>query len=92
MDAPEPSLKELFNSAKTSQDDLDSLDPRSANFKGALQSIIDSLRRCRQLIQQLSLFSTNEEVEDVSTQDLQFVTTQQEQGNPILTRTPDILL
>jgi len=74
MDAPEPSLKELFNNAKTSQDELDSLDPRSAAYKKTLQSTIDSLQRCRRLVQQLSLFSTNEDVEDISTQDLQFVT------------------
>jgi len=75
MDAPEGSLKELYNDAKTHQDGLDSLDPRSSAFKTTLQSIIDNLQRCQELVQQLSLFSTNEEVEDVSTQDLQCVHT-----------------
>lgn len=68
----EPSLKELFNKAKNQQDDLDSLDPRTATFQNTLKSITDGLERCRQLIQQLSLFSTNEEVEDISTQNLQY--------------------
>jgi hypothetical protein len=68
----EPSLSALFKQAKDQQDDLESLDPRTAQFKDTLQSIIHSLELCRQLIQQLSLFSTNEEVEDISTQDLQY--------------------
>ena len=72
MDAPEPSLKELFQKTKTQHDDLDSLDPQSEAFKSSLQSIIESLEQCRQLIQQLSIFSKNEEVEDISTQDLQY--------------------
>ena len=68
----EPSLSNLFNQAKTGQDELDSLDPRSAKFKHTLQAIVDNLQRCRQLIRQLAIFSTNEEVEDISTQDLQY--------------------
>lgn len=68
----EPSLRELFNKAQNQQDDLDSLDPRTSSFQNTLKSITDSLERCRQLIQQLSLFSPNEEVEDISTQNLQY--------------------
>ncbi|EXJ63506.1 uncharacterized protein A1O5_11555 [Cladophialophora psammophila CBS 110553] len=74
MDTPEPSLRVLFHQAKKQQEGLDSLDPRSADFKHALQSIIDNLEQCRNLIRDLSLFSTNEEVEDISTQDLQYLT------------------
>ncbi|KIW64598.1 hypothetical protein PV04_09521 [Phialophora macrospora] len=70
----EPSLGALFKQAKDQQDELEGLDPRTAQFKDTLQSIIHSLELCRQLIQQLSLFSTNEEVEDISTQDLQYLT------------------
>ncbi len=71
MDESEPTLKGLFHDAKRDQDELNSLDPRIATFKETLQSIIDKLQRCRQLIRQLSLFSKNEEIEDISTQDLQ---------------------
>jgi len=80
MDTSEPSLKGLYSDAKSQQEGLDSLDPRSSAFKTTLQSIISSLRRCQELIQQLSLFSKNEEVEDISTQDLQFVHTTQRVG------------
>jgi len=77
METSEPSLKGLYHDAKTHQNELDSLDPRSSTFKTTLQSIIDNLQRCQELIQQLSLFSKNEEVEDISTQDLQCVHTAQ---------------
>ncbi|KAI1624635.1 TAP42-like protein [Exophiala viscosa] len=73
MDTSEPSLKGLYNEAKSQQEGLDDLDPRSSAFKTTLQSIIDNFRRCQELIQQLSLFSKNEEVEDISTQDLQYL-------------------
>lgn len=73
MDHPEPSLRELFNQAKTRQDELDAIDPRSETFRESLRSIIDDLQQCQQLIRKISLFSTNEEVEDISTQDLQYV-------------------
>ncbi len=69
----EPSLRGLFNRAKNQQEELDSLDPRTGKFRDTLQAIIDNLQRCRQLIQQLALFSPNEEVEDISTQDLLYV-------------------
>ena len=72
-DASEPSLNALFSQAKNGQDELDSLDPRSSTFKLTLPSILGNLQRCRQLIRQLAIFSTNEEVEDISTQDLQHV-------------------
>lgn len=73
MEASEPGLKETYNEAKTRQNQLDALDPRSPSYKDTLQSIIDNFERCRQLIRQLALFSPNEEVEDIATQDLQYV-------------------
>ena len=69
----EPSLRGLFNQAKNQQEELESLDPRTATFNDTFRSIVDCLQQCRQLIQQLSLFSPNEELEDIATQDLQYV-------------------
>ncbi|EXJ84389.1 hypothetical protein A1O3_05056 [Capronia epimyces CBS 606.96] len=74
MDNPAPSLRELFTEAKARQDELDTLDPRNSRFNESLQSIIDNLQQCRQLIRKLALFSANEELEDISTQDLQYLT------------------
>ncbi|RMZ75672.1 hypothetical protein DV737_g5165, partial [Chaetothyriales sp. CBS 132003] len=70
----EKSLAELFNSAKAKQESLDELDARTATFKERLQGAIDELQECSRLVEQASLFSANEEVEDISTKDLQYLT------------------
>ncbi|KAK5947386.1 Type 2A phosphatase-associated protein 42 [Knufia obscura] len=69
----EQSLSSLFQSAKNSQGDLDTLDPRSEDFKSLLASSIDTLQRCSKLVDQLALFSTNEDLEDVSTSNIQYL-------------------
>jgi len=69
----EQSLSSLFQSAKTNQEDLDTLDPRSDDFKILLQSTISSLEQCSQLADQLALFSTNEDLEDISTSNIQYL-------------------
>lgn len=71
MDPSDGSLKELFQRAKSQEDELDQLEPQTEVFKAHLQTLIDSFEQCRQLIQKLSLFSTNEELEDISTNDIQ---------------------
>jgi len=71
MDAPGPSLRELFNRTKAKQDDLGNHDPRSGEYKKMLQSMADDLRRCHELVDQRALFSVNEQVEDIATQDIQ---------------------
>jgi len=72
METSDSSLKELFLRTKSQQDELELLEPQSEAFKTSLQSIIDSLEACCQLIQKLSIFSSNEELEDISTNDLQY--------------------
>ena len=69
----EQSLSSLFESAKNNQEDLDTLDPRSDGFKALLQSTIDTLHKCSKLINQLALFSTNEDLDDISTSDIQYL-------------------
>lgn len=69
----ERSLGDLFKQAKSDQEELDLLDPRSEDFKDLLTSCIDVLSRCSQLVDQLALFSPNEEIEDVSTSNIQFL-------------------
>ncbi|RMZ87197.1 hypothetical protein DV736_g5574, partial [Chaetothyriales sp. CBS 134916] len=68
------SLTELFNSAKAKQESLDGLDARTATFKETLQGAIDEFQECLKLVEQVSLFSANEEAEDISTKDLQYLT------------------
>ena len=69
----ESSLSELFEAAKSNQEDLDTLDPRSDDFKQLLQSSIASLKQCQDLIDRLALFSSNEDLEDIATTNLQYL-------------------
>lgn len=69
----EASLSELFKTAKSNQEDLDTLDPRSEDFKQLLQSSIASLKQCQDLIDRLALFSSNEDLEDIATTNLQYL-------------------
>ena len=69
MDVSGSSLRELYSSAKSKQEELDS---GSATHQEILQSAISAFEECRKLIAKLAVFSSNEEVEDISTQDLQY--------------------
>lgn len=69
----EISLRDLFRSAKTKQEDIDSLDPRSEEFKTNLQVCVSILKQCSDLVDRLSLFSTNEDLDDVSTSNIQYL-------------------
>jgi immunoglobulin-binding protein 1 len=69
MDVSGPSLRELYSSAKSKQEEIDS---GSATHQEILQSAISAFEECRNLIAKLAVFSSNEEVEDISTQDLQY--------------------
>jgi|SRR2546423_10344730 len=69
MDASDSSLRQLFSSARAKQEELES---GTATYRENLQSTISAYEECRQLITKLAIFSPNEDVEDVSTQDLQY--------------------
>jgi immunoglobulin-binding protein 1 len=73
-EAPEKSLREVYTEARAKKDQLDDLGPRSSAFKSTLQATVDDLEQCRRLIQDLSIFSPNEELEDLSTQSIQYLT------------------
>jgi hypothetical protein len=72
--APDRSLREVYNEARTKKDQLDDLDPRSGTFKDTLSNILTDLETCHRLIQDLAIFSPNEDLEDLSTQSLQYLT------------------
>ena len=76
MDPSAPGLRQQFSSARGKQEELDGLDPRSSIYIENLQSAISAFEECRQLISKLGIFSPNEEVEDISTNDLQSVDSQ----------------
>ncbi len=71
MEASGPGLRQLFFSARGKQEELDGLDPRSDAYSENLRSSISAFEECRQLTSKLGVFSPNEEVEDISTNDLQ---------------------
>ncbi len=73
-DTQDTSLKQAFAQAKYNQQSLDNLDPRSLQFRSIIDSAIQQLQACQKLIQDISLFSPNEELEDISTQNIQFLT------------------
>ena len=68
------SIQQTLNQVKDNQQQLQLLDPRSDAFRDNLESAVRGLVRCQKLIKDLSLFSPNEELEDLSTQNLQFLT------------------
>jgi immunoglobulin-binding protein 1 len=72
MDATGSSLRELFSSARGKQEELEA---GTAVYQETLQSAISAYEECGQLIAKLAIFSPNEEVEDISTQDLQYPST-----------------
>lgn len=73
-EAPDRSLRETYNEARAKKDQLDDLDPRSSAFKETLNATVRDLEQCQRLIDGLSIFSPNEELEDLSTPTIQYLT------------------
>ncbi|ETN42198.1 uncharacterized protein HMPREF1541_04139 [Cyphellophora europaea CBS 101466] len=71
---PDRSLRETYTEAKAKRDQLGDLDPRSSVFKDTLQATLQDLELCQRLISELAVFSPNEELDDLSTQSLQYLT------------------
>ena len=76
MDDSGASLRQLFGSARGKQEELDGLDPRTDTYSENLRSSISAFEECRHLINKMGVFSPNEEVEDISTNDLQWASPQ----------------
>lgn len=68
------SLREVYTEARSKKTQLDDLDPRSSAFGDTLHATVRDLEQCKRLIQDLSIFSPNEELEDLSTQSIQYLT------------------
>lgn len=65
-----PTLQALFLSAKQKQEQLSHVDPRSDTYKELQRGIMLELVECRNLVTRTSMFSVNENIEDISTQDI----------------------
>lgn len=66
-------LQALFLSAKQKQEQLSHVDPRSDAHQELQHGIMLELLECRNLVSRTSMFSENEDIEDISTQDIPYV-------------------
>ncbi|KAH8705120.1 putative TOR signaling pathway regulator [Talaromyces proteolyticus] len=69
------SLRALFDAAKADKTALEhSVEPNSKASRDLVSAAISKLQECQKLVSQLSLFSSNEGLEDIPSGDLQFLT------------------
>lgn len=66
------SLRALFDSAKAQQDAIFNPADESTSL-GRVSDVVEAFEDCHRLIGQLSLFSSNEEIDDIASADLQYV-------------------
>lgn len=65
-------IRTLFASSKAQRKALESnLEPNSAVYHENVQAALETLEECRRLARSLSLFSPNENEEDIASSDLQ---------------------
>lgn len=68
------SLRALFSKAERARQELtSSYEPNSPAFQENLTQTIATYEECLKLSEQISLFSPNESLEDISSGDLQYV-------------------
>jgi immunoglobulin-binding protein 1 len=68
------SLRALFSSAERARQELaSSYEANSPTFQENLRKTIATYEECLKLSKQISLFSPNESLEDISSGDLQYV-------------------
>jgi hypothetical protein len=74
MEEPQ-SLRSLFASAKEQRETLGSRgDTNTEAYRDDVNATIAKFQECQRQISILSLFSSNESLEDISTNDIQYVT------------------
>jgi len=73
--ADEPhTLRAVFASAETKRKELgSSWDTNATSYQDKLQAAISQYQQCLQLTDTVAMFSSNESLEDISTNDLQYV-------------------
>ncbi|KAF4214522.1 hypothetical protein CNMCM8980_000687 [Aspergillus fumigatiaffinis] len=74
MEQPQ-SLRSLFTAAKAEKASLESRpDSNSDSYRKDVNATIAKFEECQRLVGQLSLFSSNEPLEDIATRDIQYLT------------------
>ncbi|KAK9803022.1 hypothetical protein WJX72_003617 [[Myrmecia] bisecta] len=66
-------LPALFERGRSAHAKAETLSPAEPDTQQLLQNAVAALRRCDVLVDSLGVFSSNEEVEDISTQDLKYL-------------------
>ncbi|KAK2766938.1 hypothetical protein FQN54_006253 [Arachnomyces sp. PD_36] len=75
MDEQPQNLQALFVAAKNKKKAVESsTEPNSDSYRELVSSAIKRFEECQRFISQLSLFSDNESLDDISTGDLQYIT------------------
>lgn len=73
MDEPQ-SLRSLFTDAKEQKDKLWSRgDTNAETYRDEVNAAVSKFQECQRQVSMLSLFSSNELLEDVSSSDLQYI-------------------
>ncbi|KAL7269243.1 Type 2A phosphatase-associated protein 42 [Rhizina undulata] len=67
------SLRTLYNSAEAFRKDLEATYGVSSEFQDKVQNSLAAYRKCKDLVERLSLFSLNETIEDVSSSELRYL-------------------
>ena len=73
MTEPQTNIRSLFSKAKTLRKQLESLESSSQGYHDSLRRALSALEECRQLAEEVSLFSPNETEDDISSSDLQYL-------------------
>ncbi|MCJ1472394.1 hypothetical protein MMC13_001042 [Lambiella insularis] len=73
MAEPEVNIRALFTKAKGLRKQLETLESISQAYQENLRNALSTLEECRALADKVSLFSPNEEEEDISSGDLQYL-------------------
>ncbi|ODV89961.1 hypothetical protein CANCADRAFT_1692 [Tortispora caseinolytica NRRL Y-17796] len=69
----EMSLKELFNDCVARYNNITELSPRSEDFIERYNETVKVFDQCIHALRQLSLYSSNEDLEDLSTSDMRYI-------------------
>ncbi|KAI5804979.1 TAP42-like protein [Geopyxis carbonaria] len=79
------SIRSLFDAAEATKRTLESLyDSNSDQYQQSLQIAITKYQKCKDLIDQASIFSVNESLEEISTSNLRYLATDFNLGELIL--------
>lgn len=89
MNNSDQSLRSLFELAKQKQKAVESHpDPSALDYAETLQLAVRKYEECLDMIQRLSLFSSNETLDEIATTDIRYYALT---GEATLLTTPDIL-